>query len=62
MANEIDRILYKLKDLASCYSFGRLLGYFSFFETIGVDNQLERDNRPEELTLTSSEREFLCGL
>ena len=34
------KILDRLKEITSYYSFGRILGYIAFKETIGIEKQL----------------------
>lgn len=48
--------------MASYFSFGRIIGYTSFFESIGIDNYFEKGLKPDKERLTSTERNFLCGL
>lgn len=31
----------RLNELSSYFSFGRVLGYIAFFETIGIESQLK---------------------
>ena len=48
--------------MASYFSFGRIIGYTSFFESIGIENFFEKGQRADKESLTSTERNFLCGL
>ena len=36
----MEKILERLKDITSYYSFGRIRGYIAFMETIGIEEQL----------------------
>ena len=34
-------IITRLNEITSYFSFGRILGYISFFETVGIESQLK---------------------
>lgn len=55
-------IYNRLNELSSYFSFGRVLGYIAFFETIGIDYQLQHGQDANEDRMISSELNFLTGL
>lgn len=59
---ERERIIVRLNEITSYFSFGRLLGYISFFDTIGIDAQLKHSQKSNRERLISSEIDFLTGL
>ena len=59
---ERERIIARLNEITSYFSFGRLLGYISFFDTIGIDAQLKHSQKSNRERLISSEIDFLTGL
>lgn len=59
---ERERIIARLNEITSYFSFGRLLGYISFFNTIGIDAQLKHSQKSNRERLISSEIDFLTGL
>lgn len=52
----------RLNELSSYFSFGRVLGYIAFFETIGIDYQLKHGQDANSDRMLSSELNFLAGL
>ena len=52
----------RLNELSSYFSFGRVLGYIAFFETIGIDYQLKHGQDANRDRMLSSELNFLAGL
>lgn len=52
----------RLNELSSYFSFGRVLGYIAFFETIGIDYQLKHGQDANRDRMVSSELNFLAGL
>lgn len=57
-----EQIIAHLNEITSHFSFGRLLGYISYKETIGIDAQLKNCQKPNRERLISSEIDFLTGL
>ena len=57
-----EQIITRLNEITSYFSFGRLLGYISFFNTIGIDAQLKHSQKSNRERLISSEIDFLTGL
>lgn len=55
-------IYNRLNELSSYFSFGRVLGYIAFFETIGIDYQLQHGQDANKDRILSSELNFLTGL
>lgn len=55
-------IYNRLNELSSYFSFGRVLGYIAFFETIGIDYQLQHGQDANKDRMLSSELNFLTGL
>ena len=55
-------IFKRLNEITSYFSFGRILGYISFQETIGLDNFLKRSLLCNAERLITSERSLLVGL
>ena len=55
-------IYNRLNELSSYFSFGRVLGYIAFFETIGIDYQLQHGQDANKDRMISSELNFLTGL
>lgn len=54
--------LERLKEITSYYSFGRILGYIAFKETIGIDKQLVHEQESNANRLISNEIDFLAGM
>ena len=52
----------RLNELSSYFSFGRVLGYIAFFETIGIESQLKHGQDANKDRMLSSELNFLAGL
>lgn len=50
--------LERLKEITSYYSFGRILGYIAFKETIGIDKQLVHEQESNANRLISNEIDF----
>lgn len=57
-----EQIIARLNEITSYFSFGRLLGYISFFDTIGIDAQLKHSQKSNRERLILSEIDFLTGL
>lgn len=55
-------IIARLNEITSYFSFGRILGYISFFETVGIESQLKHGQESNRDRLLSTEIDFLCGL
>lgn len=55
-------ILERLKEITSYFSFGRILGYISFRETVGIEKQLVHGQEPSIERLISNEIDFLAGM
>lgn len=55
-------IITRLNEITSYFSFGRILGYISFFETVGIESQLKHGQESNRDRLLSTEIDFLCGL
>lgn len=55
-------ILERLKEITSYYSFGRILGYIAFRETIGIEKQLVHGQESSKERLISNEIDFLAGM
>lgn len=62
--DKMDRyeIIARLNEITSFFSFGRILGYISFFETVGIERQLKHGQESNRDRLLSTEIDFLCGL
>lgn len=56
------KILERLKEITSYYSFGRILGYIAFKETIGIKIQLVHGQESNKERLISNEIDFLAGM
>ena len=52
----------RLNELSSFFSFGRVLGYIAFSETMGIDYQLKHGQDTNSDRMLSSELNFLAGL
>lgn len=55
-------VINRLEDIASYYSFGRILGYIKLFESNQPREQLVRNLLPNSERLINSEISFLAGL
>lgn len=58
----MEKILERLKEITSYYSFGRILGYIAFKETIGIEKQLVHGQTSSIERLISNEIDFLVGM
>ena len=58
----MEKILERLKEITSYYSFGRILGYIAFKETIGIEKQLVHGQMSSIERLISNEIDFLVGM
>lgn len=56
------KILDRLKEITSYYSFGRILGYIAFKETIGIEKQLVHGQESNKERLILNEIDFLAGM
>lgn len=57
-----DKVIKRLKDITSYYSFGRVLGYFRFQESGNPQQNFERKFLPDSERLISTEFAFLAGM
>ena len=55
-------IYNRLNELSLYFSFGRVLGYIAFFETVGIEYQLKHGQDANKDRMLSSELNFLIGL
>ena len=55
----MEKILERLKEITSYYSFGRILGYIAFKETIGIEKQLVHGQTSSIERLISNEIDCL---
>ena len=55
-------IYNRLNELSSYFSFGRVLGYIAFFETVGIEYQLKHGQDANKDRMLSSELNFLIVL
>lgn len=51
-------IITRLNEITSYFSFGRILGYISFFETVGIESQLKHGQESNRDRLLSTEIDF----
>ncbi len=51
-------IITRLNEISSYFSFGRILGYISFFETVGIESQLKHGQESNRDRLLSTEIDF----
>ena len=58
----MEKILERLKEITSYYSFGRILGYIAFKETIGIEKQFVHGQTSSIERLISNEIDFLVGM
>ena len=51
-------IITRLNEISLYFSFGRIWGYISFFETVGIESQLKHGQESNRDRLLSTEIDF----